>query len=133
MNKPFFNNQFFGIKVPDPNKLLLSNIDIAGTYTSSRNFSVGLTTKEILDSIQKVKEELYDGPPLIKVWVGPKRGGFNLINKQLSDHPLIYENSCIDTNMIYLVAGVGVICGSNAYQRIWEIGYLAIWVEDPPD
>lgn len=131
MDKFFFNRSFFGIKVPDTNKLLLSGINVGSIGTTTGNVQQYPTATEILDTIQKLKKDLigYE-PPLIRVWVGND----STWNKALTDYPLIREDPFLcKPDDYFILAGIGVICGSNAYKRIWDIGFLAIWVEDPPD
>lgn len=118
------NNYFTGIEVPSPEKLICC-IETPGGISYSKQSDP--SAADILNHIRKLKEDLYDGPPLIKVWVGERCSRIN----PLTDYPTIQENSLIPTNYIYLLAGVGVICGVNAYEKIWEIGFLAIWDENP--
>ncbi len=95
--------------------------------TCTGTISSDITGKDILDSIKKAKELLYDGPPLIKVWIGKN----DWMPK--TDYPLIRESSYLDKDMCYVVAGLGVIAGKNAYKKLWDIGYIAVWDENPPN
>lgn len=100
-----------------------------GTTTTSRNTSPIPTAEEILDNVKALQEELYDEPPLIRVWIGDDK----CWNKPLTEYPLIRENTyTCKPDDYYVVAGLGVFCGTNVYKKIWEIGFLAIWVEDTP-
>ena len=87
----------------------------------------GPTAKEIIANIKKLKEELNE-PPIIEVWIGDKW----MQTLPLTEYPLIRENPNIDKDEIFILAGSGVFAGVDAYKKLWEIGYLAIWVEDPP-
>ena len=103
--------------------------EASGTCTVTRRNGLDLTAKEILDSILKAKEELYNEPPLIKVWEGPE----HMRIEPLSDYPLIRENPLLYDKACFIVAGIGVICGRFAYNIIWERGFLAVWTDEPPD
>ncbi len=101
------------------------------TTVGSANHTYG-TAEEILANIRKIKEEL-NGPPLIKVWVGPDNGGLTPLHSHLTDYPLIRESSYLDEDMCFIVAGIGVVAGKEANKKLWEIGCIAIWDENPPN
>lgn len=69
------------------------------------------------------KEEL-DAPPTIKVWIGD---GFEVA----TDYPVIKESPYLDDDQCYVMAGVGISAGKKVHKRIWELGYIPVWDENP--
>ena len=106
--------------------IFLSDSQFGATSTLTTSTIVYPPASEILANMQKLTEEI-NGPPLIPVWVGPD----DWIKK--TDYPLIREDPYIDEDICYIVAGVGVIAGKEANKRLWEIGYMAVWSEEPPN
>ena len=97
--------------------------------TCTMNNATWTSREDIVADILKAKKELQaslDSPPLIEVW----RGDQDWMRK--TDYPLIREDKNIPEDDYYIVAGVGVIAGKKANQRLWELGYMAVWSENPP-
>ncbi len=70
--------------------------------------------------------ELLNGPPIIKVW----KGNFFPVT---TEYPQFHKNSMMSKDKAYIVAGVGIVCGEDAYEYIWKQGSLAVWTDEPPD
>lgn len=78
-----------------------------------------------IEKLTEIWKELSE-PPIIKVW----RGNFLPVTTK---YPRFHKNSIMETNKAYIVAGVGIICGEEAYERLWNEGYLAVWTNEPPE
>lgn len=99
-----------------------------GGYTSTGTTTVGPSRTEIMDSIKSARELLGCVPKVIEVW----KGDNNIMPRPLV--PEIHEDTILsDGNACYVAAGVGVVAGIEAFKRLKEQGYIAVWVDEPVD
>ena len=66
-------------------------------------------------------------PPIIPVWTGGTDASL------LLEYPVIELSDFCKSDDMCLVAGFGVCCGKNVYDRLWEEGYIAVWSDTPPN
>ena len=71
-----------------------------------------------LDVLVKAFNECF-GPPIIEVWVGDP----TISIMPLSEYPNIIKSDLIDSDMLYIMAGVGVVAGKNVDELLWEEGF----------
>jgi hypothetical protein len=87
---------------------------------------------EILDQIKEAQQYVQNSlePPTIKVWVG--NGKFPFSMQTRDEYPKIMLSEFAEDDSYYIAAGIGVICGKSAYDKIWEYGYIAVWTDEVP-
>jgi len=87
--------------------------------------TIGSSRTDIIDSIKSAQELLKHCPKIIEVW----KGDDNIV--PLQRVPSIREDSHLDSEACYIVAGIGVIAGNKAFERLKKQNYITVWVDEP--
>ena len=111
----------------------LFSTNISNTTTASNSWEGPETTLEdMLNCMEKVFKEQYK--PIIFIWRGPFYSGIRCFQELLDENlPVLRCSKLVDDNTFYLVDGIGIIAGKNAYSKLIKLDFQLIWSDFPLD